>query len=143
MLFLTNFLAILLAGGITFMLGGLGRMAMTDEHQRTRRNAFVVIAIATLLVAIPLGITTYQTVDQSLENRAAIEDVNVWLTGTYHQMVAVNVSEKNVVTTVDGSGELRPLRELANTLAQTLGRPVIVNLRVVPSQLESSGGGAQ
>jgi len=53
MLFLTNFLAILLAGGVTFMLGGLGRLAVTGAHQRTRRNAFVLIVIAVLPVRTP------------------------------------------------------------------------------------------
>ena len=75
-LFLTNFLAILLAGGITFMVGGLGRLAITNERQRTRRNAFILIVVATLLVAIPLSITTSQVVNGALENRAALQAVD-------------------------------------------------------------------
>ena len=42
LLFLTNFLAILLAGGVVFLLSGLGRLAIGDELARTWRNAFVV-----------------------------------------------------------------------------------------------------
>ena len=142
MLFLTNFLAILLAGGITFMLGGLGRLAVGGENVRVGRNAFILILVATLLVAIPLSLTTYQAVDGALENRAAIQDVNTWLTGTPHHVVGVDVRDKVVLVTVEGSGELRPLRDLANQLANTLERPVLVNLRVVPSQVEPSGGGS-
>jgi uncharacterized hydrophobic protein (TIGR00271 family) len=140
MLFLTNFLAILLAGGITFMLGGLGRLAITDQNQRMRRNAFILIVVATLLVAIPLSATTYQSITGSLENRAATQDVNAWLAGTPHQVVSVNVRDRLVVATIEGAGDLHPLRDLANRLAATLRRPVVVNLRVVPSQIEPSGG---
>jgi uncharacterized hydrophobic protein (TIGR00271 family) len=138
MLFITNFLAILLAGGLTFLLGGLGRVAITDDSVRTRRNAFIVVVVATLLIAIPLSITTYNVVNNALEERAALQEVDAWLDGATYHIIAVNVNDSTVVVTVDGDGELRPLKELANTLALTLKRPVVVNLRVVPSQVESS-----
>lgn len=85
--YVTNFLAIMLAGGLTFLLGGLGRLAITDD--------------------------------------------------VYH-IIAVNVNDRAVVVTVDSSGELRPLKQLATSLATRLARPILVNLRVVPSQVESS-----
>jgi len=138
MLFITNFLAILLAGGLTFLLGGLGRVAITDESVRTRRNAFIVVIVATLLIAIPLSFTTYNAVSDALDDRAALQEVDAWLDGATYHIIAVNVNGSDVVVTVDGDGELRPLKELANTLALTLKRPVTVNLRVVPSQVESS-----
>ena len=138
MLFITNFLAILLAGGLTFLLGGLGRVAITDDSVRTRRNAFIVVVVATLLIAIPLSITTYNVVNNALEERAALQEVDAWLDGATYHTIAVNVNDSTVVVTVDGDGELRPLKELANTLALTLKRPVVVNLRVVPSQVETS-----
>lgn len=139
MLFITNFLAILLAGGLTFLLGGLGRLAITDENVRTRRRAFSMVTVATLLIAIPLSITTYHVVNAAFEEQAALQEVDAWLDGAAYHIIAVTVNDRTVVVTVDGSGELRPLKELANTLALTLKRPVQVNLRVVPSQVESSG----
>ena len=138
MLFITNFLAILLAGGLTFLLGGLGQVAITDDSVRTRRNAFIVVIVATLLIAIPLSITTYNVVNNALEERAALQDVDAWIDGSSYHIIAVTVNDRTVVATVDGDGALRPLKELANTLALTLKRPVMVNLRVVPSQIESS-----
>jgi uncharacterized hydrophobic protein (TIGR00271 family) len=143
LLFLTNFLAIMLAGGIVFLLSGLGQLAVTDDLARVRRNGFILVVVATLLVAIPLGVTSYQAVDGALETRAAQGDVSKWLAGTNHQSVSVSVRDKLVIATVEGSGELHPLNELADQLAQTLERPVVVNLRVVPSQMEASGAGAQ
>ncbi|HAJ37577.1 MAG TPA: DUF389 domain-containing protein [Chloroflexi bacterium] len=138
MLFITNFLAILLAGGLTFLLGGLGRLAITDENVRTRRNAFIVVVVATLLIAIPLSVTTYNVVNNALEERAALQEVDAWLDGASYNIIAVNVNDRTVVATVDGYGELPPLKQLAGALAEKLGRPVVVKLRVVPSQLEAS-----
>jgi uncharacterized hydrophobic protein (TIGR00271 family) len=142
LLFLTNFLAILLAGGTVFLLSGLGRLAISDELARTRRNAFIVVIAATLLVAIPLSITSYQVVTAALENRAAVGDTESWLADTTYKVVSVAVYDDQVVVTVEGDGSLRPLRLLANQLAQTLKRPISVNLRAVPSQIEASDGNA-
>jgi uncharacterized hydrophobic protein (TIGR00271 family) len=139
MLFLTNFLAILLAGGITFLFGGLGRLALTDENMGMRRSAFALIILATLLVAIPLTATSYQAIDSALENRAATGNVTEWLNGTDYRVVRVTVNGQDVIALVEGAGELRPLRDLANQLGLTLERPVLVDLRTIPSQVEASG----
>jgi uncharacterized hydrophobic protein (TIGR00271 family) len=138
-LFLTNFLAILLAGGIIFMLGGLGRLATTADNLRMRRNAFVLIIVATLLVAVPLGITSYQAVTASLESRTAAGDVSQWLEGSSYQVVGTTVNGHDVTVVIKGEGDVRPLRDLAANLATTLGRPVVVDLRVVPSRIQASG----
>ncbi len=142
LLFLTNFLAILLAGGVVFLLSGLGRLAFSNDLARTRRNAFIMVIAATLLVAIPLSITSYQVVTRALENRAAVSDAESWVTGTTYQVASIAVYDDEVVVTVEGDGSLRSLRVLANQLAQTLERPVSVKLRIVPSQIETSNGNA-
>ena len=138
LLFLTNFLAILLAGGIVFLVSGLGRLAISEDLVRTRRNAFIVVVVATLLVAVPLSITSYQVVTDALENRAAIGVADEWLGDTSYQVANVTVNDEQVTVTIEGDGDLRPLRQLAGQLAQALERPVWVKLRIVPSQSEAS-----
>lgn len=139
LLFLTNFLAILLAGGIVFLVSGLGRLAISEDLVRTRRNAFIVVIVATLLVAVPLSITSYEVVVGALENRAATNTTDEWLADTEYQVVSVTVQDERVIVTIEGDGDLRPLRQLAGQLAQALERPIWVKLRIVPSQVESSG----
>ena len=139
MLFTTNFLVISLAGGVTFVLTGLGRVAITDELQRMRRNAFLVIVVATLLITIPLSLTTYQSVKHALENRTAVEEVDKWLTGTTQQLVDVDVRDQLVQVTIEGYGNLPSLRTLANQLAGRFKRPITLDLRLVPTQVETSG----
>ena len=140
LLFLTNFFAILLAGGLVFMLSGLGGLATADNQTRMRRNAFILIAVATLLVAIPLSLTTYQAVTAALDSKDATGVTEQWLEGTPNRVVAINVNDRLVIVTVEGTGELRPLRELADSLATTLGHPVLVKLRTIPTQSEASTG---
>ncbi len=138
LLFLTNFLAILLAGGITFMVNGLGRVAITSEQTRVRRNALIVVVIGTLLVLVPLTITGLGTIRGLQEDCAATAEIDAWAKGTTHRVVAVQVQGGEVLTTIEGQGDLPPLKPLANELAKTLGRPVVVTLRVVPAELSSS-----
>lgn len=139
MLFITNFLAILLAGGITFWIGGLGRLAITDERVHVRRNAFLLVILATVLVAFPLSVTSYTVVNNALEERTAQQEVGKWLEGQTYQILTVSISDQTAVVTVEGYGEMPSLQALAGKLATALGRAISVNLRVVPLQVERSG----
>ena len=138
LLFLTNFLAILLAGGLVFMLSGLGQLATDKDQTRMRRAAFALIVVATLLVAIPLSLTAYQVVRNALEDRAATRVTKQWLEGTDDEVVSVHVNDELVDVSVEGSGAPPPLKELADSLAAKLGHPVVVKLRMIPTLSETS-----
>ena len=62
MLFVTNFLAILLAGGLVFLLLGLGRLAPSAQRAQVRRHGFALVALSTLAVAALLGAVSYRVV---------------------------------------------------------------------------------
>jgi uncharacterized hydrophobic protein (TIGR00271 family) len=138
LLFLTNFLAILLAGGLVFVLAGLGRQAATEAHVRVRRRAFALIVAGTLLVATPLTITAHRALTDTLDDNKATAVVQEWLAGTPDQVVAVNVNDRLVVVNVEGPVEPPSTQDLANHLASALDRAVVVNLRVVPARLDVS-----
>jgi len=138
LLFTTNFLAILLAGGVVLVAVGLGKLAANPEHTKIRRRGFIVFIAGILLVTIPLSLTTYQGVMLAMENQRATSEVQKWLEGTSYQVVAVKVDNRVAVATVEGSGELKPIQELANRLALALEHPVLVNLRTLPAQIGTS-----
>lgn len=56
LLFLTNFLAILVAGGGLLAFMGYGRQGLATAGPH-RRRASIVIAVATVLIAVPLAVT--------------------------------------------------------------------------------------
>jgi hypothetical protein len=106
----------------------------------SRRHICILIVVATLFVAVPLGVTSYRATKTALENRAAAANVTQWLQGTSYQVVGTTVNGRFVTASIDGIGELQPMHELADALAATLGRPVVLRLRVIPSQIQESGG---
>jgi uncharacterized hydrophobic protein (TIGR00271 family) len=140
LLFITNYLAILLAGGVVLVVLGLGKLAVTPEHGRVRRRGLALFVIGILLVTVPLTLSTIQAVNHTMANHTATEEVQHWLEGTSYQVITVNVNDRVVIATVEGSGELKPTQQLANQLAAALNRPVLVNLRTLPAQLGASSG---
>lgn len=139
LLFLTNYLAILLAGGIVLSIVGLGRVAGSREYQRVRSRGLALFVLGTILVAIPLTLSTIQVVWHTIQNQRATEEVNAWVAGTSYQVVAVSVNDTIVTATIEGSGEMKPLQQLANQIAKALNRPILVNIRTLPAQLGASG----
>ena len=135
LLFMTNFLAILLAGGIVLLIVGLGKAAVSQEHARVRRRGLALFVVGILLITIPLTLSTYQAVIHTAENNNATSEVGQWLKGTSYRVVTVNVNDRVVIATVEGAGELKPTQQLANRLAAALGHPVVVNLRMLPVQM--------
>ncbi|HEY6406404.1 MAG TPA: DUF389 domain-containing protein [Ktedonobacteraceae bacterium] len=140
LLFMTNFLAILLAGGVVLMIIGLGQLTVSQKQVRFRRRGLILFFVCTLLVTIPLSLTAYQNIMSAEDNNNATVEVQKWLQGTSYQVDTVSVNGRVVVVTVEGTGQLKPLKLLANQLAVTLGRSVLVNLRTVPAQTDRSSG---
>jgi uncharacterized hydrophobic protein (TIGR00271 family) len=138
LLFLTNFLAILLAGGVVLLVLGLGQSVVSKDQGRFRLRAFLVILAGLLLVAIPLSLTAYQNVMSAKGNAQATAEVHSWLAGTSYRVDMVNANDGVVEVTVEGNGPLKPAEQLANQLAVALDHPVIVELRVLPVQRVTS-----
>jgi uncharacterized hydrophobic protein (TIGR00271 family) len=134
LLFLTNFLAILLAGGVVLLVLGLGQTVVSQEQERFRRSAFLLMMVGLLLVTIPLSLTAYQNITSARENAQATAEVQQWLAGTYYRVDTVNANDGVVMVTVEGNGPLKPPQQLANQLAVELGHPVVVELHVLPVQ---------
>jgi hypothetical protein len=125
---------------VIFILTGLGRLAITQEHARVRQRGFILFIVGLLFVIIPLTLTTYQAVMQATDTHKATGEVNNWLQDTAYRVVTVNVKDRAVKVTIEGSGELKPAQELANQIALTLNRPVNLSLLVVPGLMGVASG---
>lgn len=132
LLFATNFLAILFAGGLTLVLVGLTKFAAQADYSKARRRGFALIVVAALLITIPLAVTSYQNVRQAIADENAYKELRLWLAGTRYHVVDVQVRGEEVNATVEGTGELQPVQTLADRLARVLQSPVLVRLRVIP-----------
>jgi uncharacterized hydrophobic protein (TIGR00271 family) len=136
LLFLTNFLSILLAGGGVLALLGLSAAATRGLSPNARRSAFIVIAIGIVLVAIPLGGTTTRIYQQKLIKRETISLAQEWMKGTDYGIREVNVTGNQVTLAIYGSGERPELPELGSKLGASLDQSIDIRLVVVPSEQE-------
>jgi uncharacterized membrane protein len=138
LLFLTNYLAILLAGGIILSIVGLGKVAVAQKSGQLRRRGLALFLVGVLLVTIPLTLSTIQAIDHTVQTQSATANVTAWLEGTDYRVVSVIVNDNVVIATIEGSGDLNPIQQLANQLSAQLKRAILVNLRTLPAQLSSS-----
>ena len=95
----------------------------------------ILILAATLLVAVPLTISTTQAVRGALENHIALDVVVFWLQGSASELEKVAVVEDEVDVYIMGAPGTLLVQVLADSLADALGRPIVVSLRQIPSDV--------
>ena len=136
LLFMTNFFAILFAGGLVFMSLGLGKLALEETQVQLRHRSFLLIILGTLLVTVPLVLAGYESVTDAIATNEATAVVQEWLQGTSDRLVAVSARGQLVTVSVEGIDQLKSVDELAAELEKVLKHPVTVSLRVVPARIE-------
>ena len=135
LLLVTNFLAILLAGGAVLGILRLNNAAQTEIKGTARRKAFALVFIAMLLVAVPLLITgqriTQEAITELQSQRAVIE----WGDGTEYRVRKVRAVGDSVYIVVIGHGDPAPFEELVTGVETEVGRKLSVDLEMLPSEL--------
>jgi len=136
LLFITNFLSILLAGGGTLALLGLSAASTKELIGTARRKAFIFVAIGVLIVAVPLTVTSIRVAQESFAEAATRRLAQQWLDQTDFEVVRVEADGNQVDLIINGSGERPPLPELGSNLGSSLDRLIKLNLIVIPSEKE-------
>jgi uncharacterized hydrophobic protein (TIGR00271 family) len=134
LLFFTNFLSILLAGGGVLALLGLSRAAMVKVTGTARRNAFLAIIASVLVVMVPLWITGAR-ISEDARTEGVTKAIAIrWAAGTGYEVRSVNANLDKVVVLITGSGALPAFTSLESELKATLQRPLTIVLDVVPAE---------
>ena len=136
LLFLTNFLSILLAGGAVLALLGLNKAAVKGLEGHTRRNAYILVALAIVLVIIPLGTTTIGIFQQRQMEKETVQLTHRWMADTDYSIRRIQVIEDQVILEIYGTGERPVLSELGDQLNSLLDRPIKLRMFIVPSEQE-------
>ena len=94
LLFLTNLLSILLAGGAVFALLNLGKAAIAgqDLTQEGRRKAHTYISIGVLLVTIALALTAYRVGRDAFLDAQVISVAEDWLIESESELILDGVT---------------------------------------------------
>lgn len=126
LLFATNLLSILLAGGIVFFLLGLGDASVEnrDLTAAAQRKAYRYIGLAVLIVAIPLGWTTFRVAHDSLLQTQVKRVTRTWLANGASdlRLEQVTVYGSEVDITLSGAAEPQDVDELGTSLKQGVPR---------------------
>lgn len=134
LLFVTNFLSILLAGGAVLAILGLNKAANARIIGPARRNAYLAIGLATLLVSVPLVATGRQATANFIGQQQSQTVVDRWLEGSSYIGEGVTYQGNTVRVVITGAGRTPPFNNLVEALRTQLGREVAVSLKVVPAE---------
>jgi uncharacterized hydrophobic protein (TIGR00271 family) len=145
-LFLTNFFAIVLAGGAVFWLSGLHAPRVGLREARLHRRAVAFAVLGTVLVAAVLGANGYRALQLDQDSTISEEVSGAWLAGTRYPVEGVTLTYRpedimvqgpaRVQVRVSGTGTLPGIEDLASALEVTLGYPVSVELRVTSQDIQ-------
>jgi uncharacterized hydrophobic protein (TIGR00271 family) len=136
LLFLANALAILLAGGGLLVVLGLSAARTGQLAGHARRNAFLAISVAIIVVAVPLATTGTQMALASREEQVATNAARSWAGDSGLILRAVSVDGDQVHVTVTGPAVKPSVDTLQAALASALGRSVGVQLETIPSSIQ-------
>ena len=134
LLFVTNYLAIVLTGSFVFGLMGFPNAVLEGVSRRIRGAVVAAVVVMALVITVPLGITSFTVlVQHSVETRTS-EATRAWLAGSDYRFVSAKAGDASVEVVVAGSGELPHEDDL---LTRLKGRIFgwAVQLEVLPFRL--------
>lgn len=133
LLFVTNFLSILLAGGGLLVLLGLSKASTTGLGANARRRAFAIIAAGTLVVAIPLAMTSFQVASETRAGLKAQKLARFWLQKTDFELIRVDVDGRHVRMVITGPGDPPSLSDIDQDVKSLL-EGAEVTIKIVPAR---------
>jgi len=134
LLFVTNYLAIVLTGSFVFGLMGFPQAALSDKTPRVKRIAIAIVATMIVLIVLPLGYQSAAVLRTNEAESRAADATEEWLSGSSYRLVSATVEDDRMVIVALGTGTPPPKQALEDLLrGQLFGMPVQAEL--VPSQL--------
>ena len=136
LLFLTNFLSILLAGGAVFAIMGLQKASTEEMSDVNRGRAYRIIAIGVVLVAIPLALTTFKVGRDSYAQVQVGKIANEWVQqfeGNY-VVESILVSDSIAKVLVTGPEVPETITDLGDQIENNVKQVEEIHLIFVPSK---------
>lgn len=135
LLFVTNYVAILLTGSLVFVVMGFRQAATAPFDARARRRAVAIAFVALLIIVMPLSVASYNLIVTNKISARTYALGQEWLEGSGYRLMSVDAetADGTVNLLVLGDGDLPPLHKLEErTRDLVFGRTIRV--KVVESQ---------
>jgi uncharacterized hydrophobic protein (TIGR00271 family) len=120
LLFLTNFVAILVAGGSLLAVMGYGRVALAGRTSRARRRAAAAIVVATLVILVPLEATSAKIAGDTSLQYTVSRQATTFIAPTGASLAQVKVDGGTVAVVLQPGPSTS--RSVAQSLADELHR---------------------
>ena len=136
LLFLTNFLSILLAGGAVFAIMGLQKAGTEDMTSVNRGKAYRIIAIGVVLVAIPLLLTSVKVGRDSYAQVQVRGIANEWVDQFEDNYIVDSVLVSDSVSKIIVTGPELPetITDLGEQIEDNVKQVEEIHLIFVPSK---------
>ena len=132
LLFVTNYLAIVLTGSLVFGLMGYPTASLEGSSRRVRGTAVAIVLVMVVAVVAPLGLTSLEIFRDNAAEANVADETKAWLTGTDYRFVSASATNVRVNVVVAGSGRLPGESSLVSSLqGKTFGLPV--HVEAIPS----------
>jgi uncharacterized hydrophobic protein (TIGR00271 family) len=139
LLFLTNFVSIVLAASVVFVLVGVVPITSLAKNAERTQGWFVSFAVAGILLVIPLAVGGQQAFAAASDDLVATAAVEAWLAvDPAFQLVDVEVTGDTAKVSVAGPGTPPDPAVLQANLDTALGRPVDLDLVVTQTVLHTT-----
>ena len=145
LLFLTNFLAIILAGGAVLWFTGAQIRTVSPEADLQRKKAIQAAFLGIVIVGLLLGFNGYHTLEVERDNTIAWLATEAWLEGTPYTVTNVVMTYSpydfavtgpaDVTVSIAGTGPLPDIGALAALMEEHLGYKVTLELRSLPEEI--------
>jgi uncharacterized hydrophobic protein (TIGR00271 family) len=131
-LFLTNFVAIIVVACIVFVLFGAAPSPTMLRERHRLRNGFIVAVIALVVVAIPLALNSADQVGSIVRTREGVPIVREWIGDRDLAVSDWSVEGDSVRFVVAGPDAPPDIAGLAQQLSTAFGAPIDVHMTFVP-----------
>jgi uncharacterized hydrophobic protein (TIGR00271 family) len=143
LLFTTNFVSIVLAASVVFVLTGVVPIGRLVANAQRTQGWMVSFAVAGILLLIPLAIGSQQALAAANDGQLASQAVAGWLApAPEFVIVEVTVTGNAVDVAVAGPGSPPDPLALQATLDSAFGEPVQLDLVVTPTMVYTTPAGA-
>ena len=144
-LFVTNYLAILLTGSFIFSLMGYPKAYYATHSKGSKRTTLAFAFVLLSLILIPLSASSYKYIQGSLIERRAADATRSWLAGSDYRLVSVSVGSEEILVVIAGAGNLPPEEVLHDSLRGRLFKfPVTMEIvHQTKTRFKTVGGGSQ